>query len=298
MENLIEILSKLLPRKFWILGITLLIMIIGLIIKIPAIKNTEYEASTELFVISVPQYVRTDFNKYALRFVKKPYVVKALSKKFNVKDPQIDVSFGKNKSICFTAVNSNPKLADEMVKELISMFNQKINSIVNAATIASIEKTDYLIDSKQQQIDSVKQRLINLYEQNGITYVPNSYLSNFDRMNTTNSIAKMKPTHALAAEKGVDIFAEETMLFNCIFDLNQHLNRRSSIVLQLDIENNYLGILTESDSENPEKAFSIVKFLIGMFVLGLFLSISLFLFLDFGKPVLKSFRNKLLNKTV
>jgi hypothetical protein len=127
MDNLIEILLKLLPRKYWILGITLTITIIGLLIKIPAIKNVEYEVSKELFVINVPSNVKTDFNKYVLRFVKRPSVNKMLSKKFKLKDPQVEVSFGKNKSICFSVVNSNPKLAEEIVNELIEMFNQRIN---------------------------------------------------------------------------------------------------------------------------------------------------------------------------
>jgi len=295
MENLVVVLSKLYPRKYWILGITLAIMVIGLIIKIPIIKAKEYEVSTEFFVINVPQNVKTDFNKYVLRFVKRSYVNTTLSKKFNLKDPKISVSFGKNKSICFSAVNSNPKLAKDIVNELVELFNQKINNIVNTEIIINLEKVDYLIDLKQQQIDSVKQRLVGFYEQNGMTYTPNSYLSNFDKVYNANT-TKMKLIQPLA-EKRIDVFAEETMLFNCIFDLNQYTNRRYSIVSQLNMENNYVGILTESDLENPNKVFSIVKFLIGIFTLGIIISIFLFLVVDFGIPIFKSYWKQILNQT-
>jgi hypothetical protein len=296
MDNTIEILSRLLPRKYWILGITLTITMIGLVIKIPDIKKGEYEVIKELFVINVPSNVKMDFNKYALNFVEKPSVKKALSKKFNLQEPQVYVSFGKNKSICFSAVNSDPNLAQDIVMELIEMFNQKINSIVNETVILNIEKTDYLIALKQQQIDSVKQRLIGLYEQNEMVYTPNSYLSNFDKMTNTNAITKMKPIKPLTAKKGVDLFAEETMLFNCIFDLNQYINRKCLIISQLNIENNYIGISKESDMELPDKAFNLLKFLVKIFIIGLMASISWFLILDFGMPVFKLFRQQLLNQ--
>ncbi|MCL2291126.1 MAG: hypothetical protein FWC34_10590 [Bacteroidetes bacterium] len=295
MKELTEVLTKLWPRKYWILGITLLITIVGLAINMPSIIKTEYKATAELHVVNIPDEIKTDFHKYAIRLTKKDDVSSALSQKFNLKDPKINVSFGKNRNICFSAVNSDPQLAEEMVEELIRIFNHQINNVVDAVTITHLEKIDHIITLKQQQTDSVRQRLIHFYEQKGMTYIPNSYLSGFERTNNTNSIARMKPIQPLAAEKGVDIFAEETMLFNCIFDLNHQMNRRNSTMVQLNTENNYVGIVIKSDPENPVKVFRPIKFLIEIIILGLSAGVLLFLILDFGVPAFKSFRKQMLD---
>ena len=276
-----NILVKLWPRKYWILGITAGIMIIGLIIKIPVIKNNEYQINIEFSVVNIPANVKVNFSKYATLFVKNEPVLKTLSEKFNVKNPKVSASYGKNRSIRFTAINADPKLAEEIVKELIEMFNQKMNNIINESVIFNLERTDYLIMLKQQQIDSVKQLLSCLYEQNGITYTPISDFSNFDKNFLSNRNL---------AEKGVDIFAEEVMLFNDVFELNQRINQRNAILAQLDVTNNHIGIVSALDTENPEKAFYLLKFIIGLFALGVVAGTALFLILDFGIPELKSFR--------
>jgi len=295
MKNLVNILVKLWPRKYWILGITMGIMIIGLIIKAPTIKNNEYQINIEFYVVNISNNIKTDFNKYATLFVKNKSVLKTLSEKFNVKSPKISASFGKNKSIRFSVINSNPKLAKEIVNELVEMFNKKINSIVNEFVLFDLERIDYLIMLKQQQIDSLKQLLSGLYKQSEITYTPNSYLNSFDKSSLNNRSS---------TEKGVDVFTEETMLFNNIFEFNQQINQRNAIFAQLDLKNNYISIFSESDIENPEKVLHLLKLIIELFVLGIVVSISLFLIIDLGVPMFKSFWRQFLddikvsNKTV
>lgn len=289
MKDLVEILAKLWIRKYWILGISFSVMIVGLIFKIPAIKNKEYQATAEFYLINTPQDVKIDFNKNAAHFVKKTDVNETLSQKFGLQNPKIATSFGKNKNICFSVVNSNPELAENIVKELVNLFNIEVNDIINTATFGNIDRINYLIILKQQQIDSIKHRLITLYEQAGIK------VSKIDNAHHTNNSSKFLSS---ATEKGVNIFAEETMLFNAINDLSMCMNERDLIISQKNIESEYVNIITEPKAENAVKKIQLLKFLIGVFIIGLLVSISWFLLLDFGIPVFKSFWEQLLEKKV
>jgi len=76
------------------------------------------------------------------------------------------------------------------------------------------------------------------------------------------------------------------------------MNERDLIICQKNIESEYVNIITEPKAENAVKKIQLLKFLIGVFIIGLLVSISWFLLLDFGIPVFKSFWEQLLEKKV
>lgn len=264
MQELIDVLVKLWQRKYWILGITLIVMSIGIITKIPSIKKKEKQATVELQIINIPQSVNIDFNKRAIRFVDN----EVLSKKLNIQNQKITVSFGKNKSICFSTTNSNQERARNVIEEVVKLFNQEINTVVNEFTLPNINKINYLIMLKQQQIDSIKKRLTGFYEQ----------------------------PQLLTAERKTNMFAEETMLANCILDLNNYINDSILVISQTKFENKYVTILSYSESENTAIGFQILKFFVGFLALGLFVSISWFLIWDLEIIGFKSFWKQFLNQ--
>jgi len=288
MKELIDVLFLLWPRKYWILGITAAAVLIGLVFKIPSVVKDKYQAKIEFQIVNIPNETKMDFNSLALQFEKDKTFLEALSKEFQLGSSKIKVKLGKNKNICFYVTNSDQKLAEEIVKEWVEIYHQKIFHIVNNTITININKLDNLILIYQQQIDSIKQDLITMFEQKGGQHNSNTYLSNFDNRFYNNTVATAKPklTSVTEADEAAR-FVIETSLFNSIYYLHQLIDKRNKLVSAL-VYPDYIFII---EASSKTTTIQTKKLLIGAFVLGLLISVLLFLFLDAVIPKFKSFIN-------
>lgn len=153
MNDLIDVLIKLYPKKYWILGITLTLTMTGFIIKMNTYVKHEFKTTVEFNVVNIPENVKTDFSKFAIQFIKNEDIKSYLRQAYALKDVTLNLCFGLNKSICFSMINTDTKLAKEILNELVTMYNREVNEIIKSTSFnTEISQTDV----EHNYIDIVK----------------------------------------------------------------------------------------------------------------------------------------------
>ncbi len=288
--DLLELLKKwgkvLYKNKWWILGITMLVAVLSFVFTLPSINKPLQEIRATTYVVDFHKSTginQQDFvKKYFLSSEFKNNILEIYGDEvdsetsLNVKNfnKRIQVSVSKT-DISFVLRHESAEKAAQIINTATNLLNTKLNDFISVYLKSELTKKDSLIKLQQQQIDSIKNKIIQFSIENNILVNTNvnqaiteSYVSSSNKKGTERLFE-------IAQEESATLFVLQKDLEQRIILQNQLIEDRNKVLVEMTVEKEFIMILSApnikmaKDFPNRLKVISL-SILLALFISSLF----------------------------
>jgi uncharacterized protein involved in exopolysaccharide biosynthesis len=291
-KELLEILKDkwkvLYKNKWWILGVTIVVAILSFVFTLPQINKPLKEINSTILLINFPKNAGIQQHIFANKFFSSAEFKTEILKKYGKKvdsnttlditnfNKRIQVSSSKT-DVSFIVRHESAENAAQIINTAIDLFNEKINELVIVSSNSELIKHNSLIETKQQQIDSLKQEMIKFSVDNKV--LPSTRINQgvVEVLFSLSGKQEAEKMFKLAQQKSAEMLVIEKDLEQKIIILNQLIKDREKVLGDINMEKDYIMVLSAPNVGMTKNYPNRLKTIEISILLALFLSCGFFL---------------------
>ncbi len=293
--DLLELLKKLgkvlYKNKWWILGITMLVAVLSFVFTLPSINKPLKEVNSTVLIVNFPKNIgitqrdfvskyfsSSEFKSDLLKFYgenvdcETKFSAKNFNKRVQISVSKIDISF--------IVRHESAEKAVQIINTATNLLNTKINDFISVYSKSELTKNDSLIRLQQQQIDSIKNKIIQFSIENKILFntdvnqaITESYISSFNKKETERLFE-------IAQEESATLFVFQKDLEQRIILQNQLIKDRNKVLGEMTVEKEFIMILSTPNIKMAKDFPNRARIISISIILALFISCGFFIYIS------------------